>query len=89
MPRDEAHRAFKDRLYGQFARVGKALGSAHRLELLELTQGGLIERAITEITAPTDVRFFGRGPFLHAFDGPDWYRLDIRSAVPADRSTEP
>jgi len=33
---DHAHRVFKDRLYGQFARIGKALGNPHRLELLEL-----------------------------------------------------
>src|SRR4030095_4073342 len=31
-----AHREFKDRLYAQFARIGKALGSAHRIEILEL-----------------------------------------------------
>jgi rhodanese-related sulfurtransferase len=30
------HREFKSRLYGQFARIGKALSSPHRLELLEL-----------------------------------------------------
>jgi rhodanese-related sulfurtransferase/DNA-binding MarR family transcriptional regulator len=34
-PRDP-HREFKDRLYGQFARIGKALSSPHRLEILEL-----------------------------------------------------
>ena len=33
---DLAHRRFKTRLYGQFARIGKALASPHRLELLEL-----------------------------------------------------
>ncbi len=32
----DTHRAFKDRLYGQFARIGKALSSPHRLEILEL-----------------------------------------------------
>jgi rhodanese-related sulfurtransferase/DNA-binding transcriptional ArsR family regulator len=32
----DAHRAFKDRLYGQLARLGKALSSPHRLEILEL-----------------------------------------------------
>src|SRR5215510_6314541 len=32
----EAHREFKDRLYGQLARIGKALSSPHRLEILEL-----------------------------------------------------
>lgn len=35
MSRD-SHRDFKDRLYGQFARIGKALSSPHRLEILEL-----------------------------------------------------
>src|SRR6187431_3208573 len=33
---DVTHREFKSRLYGQFARIGKALSSPHRLELLEL-----------------------------------------------------
>jgi rhodanese-related sulfurtransferase len=31
-----AHRAFKDRLYGQFARIGKAIASPSRIEFLEL-----------------------------------------------------
>jgi rhodanese-related sulfurtransferase/DNA-binding transcriptional ArsR family regulator len=47
MNRDAAHRAFKDRLYGQFARVGKALASPHRLELLELLAQG--ERTVDEL----------------------------------------
>jgi rhodanese-related sulfurtransferase/DNA-binding transcriptional ArsR family regulator len=47
MSTDAAHRAFKDRLYGQFARVGKALGSAHRLELLELLAQG--ERTVDDV----------------------------------------
>ncbi|HEX2343404.1 MAG TPA: metalloregulator ArsR/SmtB family transcription factor [Vicinamibacterales bacterium] len=34
------HRDFKDRLYAQFARVGKALGSPHRIEILELLAQG-------------------------------------------------
>jgi len=29
-------REFKDRLYAQFARIGKAVGSPHRIEMLEL-----------------------------------------------------
>jgi rhodanese-related sulfurtransferase len=33
---DSSHRRFKDRLFGQYARIGKALGNPHRLELLEL-----------------------------------------------------
>ena len=32
----KAHRQFKDRLYGQYARIGKALGNPARLEVLEL-----------------------------------------------------
>jgi rhodanese-related sulfurtransferase/DNA-binding transcriptional ArsR family regulator len=36
MQHDAGHRAFKDRLYGQFARIGKGLASPHRLEFLEL-----------------------------------------------------
>src|SRR5687768_12871051 len=30
------HRLFKERLYGQFARLGKALANPYRLELLDL-----------------------------------------------------
>lgn len=50
MPRD-AHREFKDRLYGQFARIGKALSSPHRLEILELLAQG--ERTVDSLA--TDV----------------------------------
>src|SRR5438034_7216339 len=51
MPAGPAHRAFKKHLYGQYARIGKALGSAHRLELLELlAQGGrTVESLATEV----------------------------------------
>jgi rhodanese-related sulfurtransferase len=44
---DVKHRAFKDRLYAQFARVGKTLGSPHRLELLELLGQG--ERTVDSL----------------------------------------
>ncbi len=36
MDQDTIHRAFKDGLYGQFARIGKALANPTRLEFLEL-----------------------------------------------------
>src|SRR5437868_5200650 len=39
-------RAFKNHLYEQFARIGKALSSAHRLELLEELGQRLIERDV-------------------------------------------
>jgi rhodanese-related sulfurtransferase/DNA-binding transcriptional ArsR family regulator len=41
------HREFKNRLYEQFARVGKALSSPHRLELLELLGQG--ERTVDSL----------------------------------------
>ena len=44
-----AHRIFKDRLYGQFARIGKALSSPHRLEILELLAQG--ERTVESLAA--------------------------------------
>src|SRR2546425_12973971 len=37
---DNSHRTFKDRLYAQFALIGKALASPGRLELLELLAQG-------------------------------------------------
>jgi rhodanese-related sulfurtransferase len=40
-------RQFKDELYSQFARIGKALASPHRLELLDLLAQG--ERTVEEL----------------------------------------
>ncbi|HUZ85205.1 MAG TPA: metalloregulator ArsR/SmtB family transcription factor [Gaiellales bacterium] len=40
-------RAFKDRLYAEFAAIGKALASPHRLELLDLLGQG--ERSVEEL----------------------------------------
>lgn len=42
-----SHRAFKDRLYSQLARIGKALSSPHRLEILELLAQG--ERTVDSL----------------------------------------
>src|SRR4030088_2988352 len=41
------HRAFKSRLYADFATIGKALASPHRLELLDLLGQG--ERSVDEL----------------------------------------
>jgi len=41
------HRMFKDQLFGQFARIGKALANPHRLELLDLLAQG--ERAVEDL----------------------------------------
>lgn len=47
----DGHRDFKDALYGQFARIGKALSSPHRLEILELLAQGerTVDSLATEI----------------------------------------
>jgi rhodanese-related sulfurtransferase/DNA-binding MarR family transcriptional regulator len=47
----EAKRDFKDRLYGEFARVGKALASPHRLEILEVLAQG--ERTVESLASET------------------------------------
>src|SRR5688572_6996023 len=46
-----AHRDFKDRLYAQFARIGKAVASPHRIEMLELLAQGerTVDSLATEI----------------------------------------
>ncbi len=44
-------RAFKNQLYEQFARIGKALSSAHRLELLEVLAQG--EHSVEELASET------------------------------------
>jgi rhodanese-related sulfurtransferase len=41
------HRPFKDALYDQFARIGKAVANPHRLELLDLLAQG--ERRVEEL----------------------------------------
>ncbi|BBZ58969.1 ArsR/SmtB family transcription factor [Mycolicibacterium monacense] len=44
-------RAFKDRLYTEFARIGKAVSSPHRLELLEVLAQG--ERTVESLAGET------------------------------------
>jgi rhodanese-related sulfurtransferase/DNA-binding transcriptional ArsR family regulator len=43
------HREFKDGLYAQFARIGKAVGSPHRIEMLELLAQG--ERTVDSLAS--------------------------------------
>jgi len=47
-------RQFKDELYGQFARIGKALSNPHRLELVDLLAQGerTVEDLATEANLP-------------------------------------
>ncbi|MDY6872135.1 MAG: metalloregulator ArsR/SmtB family transcription factor [Actinomycetota bacterium] len=44
-------RAFKDRLYAEFARIGKAVASPHRLELLDVLAQG--ERTVESLAGET------------------------------------
>jgi rhodanese-related sulfurtransferase len=44
---NSSHRPFKDQLYDQFARVGKAVANPHRLELLDLLAQG--ERRVEDL----------------------------------------
>lgn len=46
-------RHFKDQLYAQFARIGKALSNPHRLELLELLAQG--ERAVEDLASEANL----------------------------------
>jgi rhodanese-related sulfurtransferase/DNA-binding transcriptional ArsR family regulator len=59
-----SHRAFKDRLYGQLARVGKALASPHRLELLELLAQG--ERTVDSLAGETSMSIASTSQHLQA-----------------------
>jgi len=47
-----SHRPFKDRLYAEFATIGKALANPHRLELLDLLGQG--ERSVEELAREID-----------------------------------
>jgi rhodanese-related sulfurtransferase/DNA-binding transcriptional ArsR family regulator len=60
----DLHRQFKDRLYGQFARLGKALSSAHRLEMLELLAQG--ERTVDSLATETGLSLANTSQHLQA-----------------------
>ena len=59
-----AHREFKDRLYGQFARIGKALANPHRLELLELLAQG--ERTVDSLATEMSMSLANTSQHLQA-----------------------
>ena len=61
---DSAHRAFKNRLYGQFARIGKALSNPHRLELLELLAQG--ERTVEALAQEAGLSMANASQHLQA-----------------------
>lgn len=59
-----AHRTFKNRLYGQFALIGKALASPHRLELLELLAQG--ERTVDSLATEMGLSLANTSQHLQA-----------------------
>ena len=58
------HREFKDRLFEQFARVGKALASPKRLEIVDLLAQG--ERTVEEISRETAMSVASASQHLQA-----------------------
>src|SRR5919206_4206505 len=59
-----SHREFKDRLFGQFARIGKALASPRRLEMVDLLAQG--ERTVEEIAKETSMSVASASQHLQA-----------------------
>jgi len=60
----DTHRDFKDRLYGQLARLGKALSSPHRLEILELLAQG--ERTVDSLATEMGLSLANTSQHLQA-----------------------
>jgi DNA-binding transcriptional ArsR family regulator/rhodanese-related sulfurtransferase len=60
----DRHREFKDRLYGQLARLGKALSSPHRLEMLELLAQG--ERTVDSLATEVGLSLANASQHLRA-----------------------
>lgn len=58
------HREFKDHLYEQFARVGKAIANPHRLELLDLLAQG--ERTVEALAREADLPIANASQHLQA-----------------------
>ena len=61
---DARHRAFKDRLYGELTRVGKAMANPHRLELLELLAQS--ERTVESLASETGMSIASASQHLQA-----------------------
>lgn len=67
MPPQSPGRRFKSAIYEQFARVGKALASPHRLELLELLAQG--PRTVEALARMTDMSLANTSQHLRAMRG--------------------
>jgi DNA-binding transcriptional ArsR family regulator/rhodanese-related sulfurtransferase len=60
----DSHRLFKDRLFAQFARIGKALGNPRRLELLDLLAQS--ERSVDALATETGLSLANASQHLQA-----------------------
>lgn len=60
----EGHREFKNRLYGHYARIGKALANPHRIEILELLAQG--ERTVESLAAEIGLSLANASQHLQA-----------------------
>ena len=60
----DSHRDFKNRLYAQFARIGKALSSPNRLEILELLAQG--ERTVDSLATELGLSLANTSQHLQA-----------------------
>src|SRR5688572_16595250 len=60
----DAHREFKNRLYAQLARMGKALSNPHRLEILELLAQG--ERTVESLAIEMELPVANTSQHLQA-----------------------
>ncbi len=60
----DTHRQFKNSLYGLFARIGKALSSPHRLEILELLAQG--ERPVESLATEMGLSLANTSQHLQA-----------------------
>ena len=60
----DAHRQFKNRLYEQLARLGKALSNPHRLEILELLAQG--ERTVESLATEMELSLANTSQHLQA-----------------------
>ena len=61
------HREFKDQLYAEFARIGKALASPQRLELLDLLAQG--ERTVEDLAREAALTVANASQHLHVLRG--------------------
>src|SRR5258707_9000250 len=74
-------RPFKDQLFEQFARIGKALSNGRRLELLELLAQR--ERTVEELATEAAMSVQTARSTCKCSAGPSSSRVDVTGSIPA------